>query len=93
MIRFALLPLILVLSACDGVWVGYGGYDPYYYDYGFRHGIYDVHHDIDVDINRPDRPRPPPGAKPERPRPPAARPERPRPLPGHRPSRPPRRMR
>ncbi|WP_455374482.1 hypothetical protein [Limibacillus halophilus] len=89
--------MALVLAACTGAYVSYGGYYPYGYDYGFRYGIYDVHHDIDVDVNRPDRPRPPPGYKPDRPRPPVARPNRPTTLPAQvkqpRPSRPPRQMR
>lgn len=43
----------------------------YSYDYGFRSGIYDTHYDDDVDVVvvRPDRPRPPPGARPVKPRP------------------------
>lgn len=69
----------LALSGCDGVSVGVGVggyYDPFYDSMLWN----DYHHDVDVDIdvNHPDRPRPP-GAKPKPPiaKPPAARPRPP----------------
>ncbi len=94
--------LLTFLAACEtgGGSVSYRYGSPYYYDWGFRYGVYDVHHDVDVDVNLPDRPRPPPGWRPDRPnRPgtgPGTRPNRPSTRPSTRPARvrrAPRRMR
>jgi hypothetical protein len=92
-----MLATALGLAACASGGVYYGGYgyydDPFYdpWDYGFRYGVYDTHEDIDVDIDRPDRERPPDFDRPDRPRPPAGSlPDRPSRPPGgfDRPSRP-----
>lgn len=60
--------LALMAGACTTGSVGVG-YAPGYWDYGFRYSVYDHHydHDVNIDINRPDRPRPPPGLGPNRP--------------------------
>ncbi len=84
------------LSACDGVTVGVGyGYDPFYDSMLWNDYYHDVN--VDVDVNRPDRPdrpdRPNPPARPKppvakppaRPHPPVARPPTARP-PIHRPA-------
>ena len=91
------------LSACDGVSVGVGygvGYDPFYASMLWNDYYHDRNVNVDVDINRPDRPdrldrpvrpNPPPRPKPpiakppSRPHPPVARPPTARP-PIHRPS-------
>jgi hypothetical protein len=71
-----MLAVALGLAGCEGGGAYYGGYgyydDPFYdpWDYGFRYGVYDTHEDIDVDIDRPDRERPPEFERPDRPRPP-----------------------
>ena len=83
----ALCAALLILAGCDSSGRS-SSYSVNYYDHGFRYGIYDEHYDVDVDIDRPDRPRPPPGVEPGRPRPPVARPNRPT----TRPARSPRRM-
>jgi hypothetical protein len=70
---------VLILAGCEGGdGYSYSYYDdPFYdpWDYGFRYGIYDVHDDYNVDIDvdrpirdgaRPDRPLPPPSARPPR---------------------------
>ena len=53
------------LAGCDGasygVSVGYPYGYGYGYDYGFRSDLYGVHHDVDIDVNLPDRPLPPGG--------------------------------
>ena len=56
----------LALSGCAGGSSG-PAYPPGYWDYGFRYSIYEHHYDGDITINRPDRPRPPPGVAPGRP--------------------------
>ncbi len=66
----------LALSGCDGG-SAYGYYnDPFYdpWDNDFRYGIYDVHDDVSIDIERP---RPPPSARPPRPAHPISGVERP----------------
>lgn len=68
------------LSACDGVTVGVGyGYDPFYDSMLWNDYYHDV--DVDIDVDRPNRPdRPPAGKPPARPKPPIAKPPaRPRP--------------
>ncbi|WP_170759329.1 hypothetical protein [Ruegeria lacuscaerulensis] len=67
------------LSACDGVSVGVGyGYDPFYDSMLWNDYYHDV--DVDIDVDRPDRPNPPNGKPPARPKPPVAKPPaRPRP--------------
>ena len=62
----------LALAGCEGGGTAY--YSPYYdsWDYGFGYGIYDVHYDGDIDIDRPDRPVPPSGIGGPRPMPPIA---------------------
>lgn len=69
------------LSACDGVTVGVGyGYDPFYDSMLWNDYYYDRDVNVDVDIDRPDRPRPPVSKPPARPKPPIAKPPaRPRP--------------
>ena len=97
--RNILIPLAsaLYLAACAGGGGYYAGYsyynDPFYdpWDYGFRYGVYDTQEDIDIDVDHPDRERPPDLDRPDRPLPPSgARPDRPSRPPGgfDRPARP-----
>lgn len=67
------------LTACNGVSVGVGyGYDPFYDSMLWNDYYRDVN--VDVNVNRPDRPKPPVSKPPARPKPPIAKPpSRPRP--------------
>ncbi|MDX1742715.1 MAG: hypothetical protein R3186_03860 [Ruegeria sp.] len=78
-LAFGLGAASFTLSACEGVSVGVGyGYDPFYDSMLWNDYYRDVN--VDVDVNRPPRPRPPEGRPPARPTPPIAKPPaRPRP--------------
>lgn len=75
---------VFALSGCEGVTVGVGyGYDPFY-DSMLWNDYYRKDVDVDIDIDRPDRPdrpnRPDRPTRPDRPKPPVAKPpSRPRP--------------
>jgi hypothetical protein len=71
----AAVVLALAVGGCAGTDTAPRYQDPYALDYGFRYGIYDYHYgDDDIDIDRPDRPRPPPGYDRPRPSNPIAQP-------------------
>ena len=76
--RLAVMLAAVALAGCAGGSGGApGGYSyPYAYDDDFRYGLWRHHHDVDVDVTLPDRPRPPVGTLPPRPNRPTTLPAR-----------------